>query len=428
MLSAAILRKTKGFTQQKSLQHAAVLFSGKAGVHLIALLSQPILARLYSPADFGEFAFLNSLLAILLVASSGRYEAGIVLTRRPQHAKRLFQLCQGILAGYVLLVSLLLLLAPASLYGWLGKQGLALSYLWLIPFLLLCAGYWEIVHNWLVRFQKYSRISFALLAQRILITAAAVMAFFLPIPGNGLIFGLLTGSIGIFVIALFLQKESVRLSSKGIKTYAHHFREFPYFSVPSVYVLLFIQHLPILWLSHFFNQSTTGAYSLAITLVMLPLTALMMSAGQVYYQRISQTELSGQPAIIRKYLSAFLLVLAPFSLFLFLWAESFIPWFLGAHWQQAGYFATLLAPLGLFQGLSSCLTIPLTVFRRQKVFLGLQLLKLLLFGAALAAGYAFMDVGLTFKLLSLASLLHLIIVAGVVLPLMKRKYQANKHP
>lgn len=407
MLSEAILRKTKGFTQQKSLQHAAVLFSGKAGVHLIALISQPVLARLYSPAQFGEFAFLNSLLAILLVAASGRYEAGIVLTRKPQHAKRLFQLSQLVLAVYIALLGLLLILLPKSLQQWIFGQGLPAAYLWLIPVLILCAGYWELVHHWLVRFQRYSSISLALIIQRLLLFGGAMAAAAFSVPGNGLIYGLLAGSLGIFIISLILQKEPVRLRLKGLKTYAHHFREFPYFSVPTLFTSLLIQHLPVLWIIFFFNKNMAGTYSLANALVMIPVTGLSMSIGQVFYARLAQSPAHRKKSLIKKACFSYALILIPPVLVIFYWGEPIIEMLLGSRWQQTGEFISLLAPITLALGLNSCLLIALNASRKQSAAFGLQLLKLLLWIGALSTGIIFQDIIIVFKLMAFLSFIHL---------------------
>ncbi len=427
MLSAAILRKTKGFTQQKSLQHAAVLFSGRAGVQLIGLLSQPVLARLYSPAHFGEFAFLNSILAILLVASSGRYEAGIVLSRRPGHAKRLFQLAQLVLLGYVLLLTLGVFVAPPMLLNYFEKQGFSLSYLWLIPLLVLSTGYWEIVYNWLVRFQKYSQISISLITQRLLIFGGALVAIVLPIPGNGLIFGLLVGSLGIFITAFFLQKEPLRIPLKGFKSYAHHFREFPSFSVPTLGLSLFIQHLPILCLGYFFGSKAAGEYSMAFTFCMVPLSCLSMSAGKILYERLAQSKTEQQDAILKKVCMLYTIILLPIAILLFFRGEPLTVFLLGRNWQEAGKITSAIAPLMLVQGLLGCFMTALTVYRKQKTGLMLQTGRLIMWCVCLWVGILKQDVILSLKLVSMLSVLHLILTASIVRTITKSRIDSHSN-
>lgn len=423
MLSTAILRKTRGFTQQKSLQHAAVLFSGKVGVQLIGLLSQPILARLYSPADFGEFALLNSVLAILLIASSGRYEAGIVLTRRPQQARRLFQLAQFLLAAYVVLISLVLLTAPERLHLWFSEKGLASNALWLLPFLLLFSGYWQIVQNWLVRFQKYSQISLALFSQRLIILFASLLAVVFNYPGNGLIFGLAVGCIAVFGVSLYLQREPLAFKQKEFKSYARHYGDFPLFSAPSIFILVFTQHLPVLWLTFFYEKSMTGSFSLAFAFIMLPLISLRISAGQVTFERMTKSTGPNQLKLLKRLFALYLLILLPYSLLLLAYGQQLVVFILGTEWQQAGQFISFLSPIVLFQGLSYCLTLPLSIIRKQSYSLLFQAGMLLMWGAALVLGkFFFDDLYWTFSLMSLFSLLHLVLVWHVMRSLLKNSW------
>jgi O-antigen/teichoic acid export membrane protein len=57
----------------------SVLVGGTAGAQLITVLAAPLLTRLYSPEDFGLVAVCASLLALIGVISSRRYELAIPL-------------------------------------------------------------------------------------------------------------------------------------------------------------------------------------------------------------------------------------------------------------------------------------------------------------------------------------------------------------
>ena len=142
--------------------------------------------------------------------------------------------------------------------------------------------------------------------------------------------------------------------------------------------------------------------------------------------RLAQTPLMQQPELIRNYTLTFLCILMPFSVILSMWGEPLVVWFLGDKWQQAGYIATLLAPIGLFQGMSSVLMVPLTTYRKQALAMVFQVLRLILFIIALTVGYIYGDVFLSFKMLSLGSAVHFIIVLAVMLPLMRAKYSSKE--
>lgn len=419
MPAAAILRKTKLLSQNQSLQHAAVLFSGKAGVQLIALLSQPILARLYSPDQFGEFALFNGVLAILLIISCGRYEAAIILARRHQHATRLFQLAQLILIGSSVLLLLVLILIPHHELPQLSK--IPAVYIWLLPLVILLSGYWQIVQNWLVRLKRFNQISLISIIQRFLIFGGALVAFYLQAETNGLIIGLVTGTIFIFTIALYHKTQSVKIPLKGLTKYASHFRDFPLYSAPTLLLSLIIFHLPVLWISYFFDNASAGSYSMAFMLVSLPYTSVCITIAPVFYERMArsnnilQTEMLKRVCITYGFVSLLLIGIIYTS------GQTLSIWLLGDSWSQTGTILAILSPLILVQGLEAWLMIALTVFRKQQITLFMQVFKLSLMVIALGTSFVNSDLFFSLKLISAGSLLYLGILLFLVLKESKKR-------
>ncbi len=428
MLSEAILRTTNIVRQNKTVHQATALLSGKAGVHIIALISQPILARLYSPAQFGEFALLNSILAILLIGACGRYEAGIVLTRNPKQAQGLFQLGQIILIVYVLLLNFLLLFLPEFISTYLVKKGIPMYFLWLIPFMVAFSGYWQIVYNWLLRFQKFSQISFALFIQRVLIFLSAVTAAYLPFSINGLIFSLFIGFSGIFVVSLLLKRQAFTSSFKKLGLYAFQFKDFPLFSVPTLFLNLFMIHLPVLWITFFYSKENAGYYNLAYTLMSVPLQFLHASLGQIFYQRIARLKSRNESYIyLIKYCKVYLLLLIPPSLIITFFGQSLTEFLLGNNWQNAGVMLSSMALLIAIQGLSSLFMFTITVLRKQGLNLGLQVFQLLLWILAFCIGHYFEDLIISIRIMVLFSALHLIFTTNKVFNLINHSHDSHSH-
>ena len=408
MLSGAILKKTKILSQHQGLRHMTILLSGKAGVYLIALLSQPVLARLYTPAQFGEFAFLNSILAILLVAACGRYEAGIILTKKTKHASRLFQLSQLVLIGYVLILGFLILFAPEPLKQFFVKQGLPPLYLWIIPLMVLFSGYWQIVQSWLIRFQKFSHISSALIFQRLIIFVIAVAAFYFPIIENGLLLSLFFGFLGIFIISILIKRQALHAPLKGLKSYAYHFRDFPIYSVPTLYLNLFMIHLPVLWITFFYSKENAGTFSLAYTLITVPVQLLHFSLGQIFYQKLAQIKKHLCYSLILEYCRLYSIILIPAVLIAFFYGKQFTQFILGPDWTETGEMVSTLALLMLIQGFNGIFMYALNVLRKQQFCLYLKAIHLILWIIAFLIGLYFQDIFLSIRLIILFSALHFI--------------------
>ena len=408
MPAGAILSKTKVLSQSKTVQHAAVLISGKAGVHIVALLSQPLLARLYSPAQFGEFAFFNSIMAIIFISASGRFEAGIVLTKKAEQAGRLFQLSQYALILYTLATVIALFLIPENLKQWLFEKGFTPFYLLSVPAMVLFTGYWQIVNNWLIRFQKFSLISLSLFIQRIVILLAALTAYYLHIPGNGLIFSVFIGFGTIFILSVLFKSPPFSATFRSLKHYAYHFRDFPIFSVPTLFLNLLMIHLPILWITFFHSKENAGAFSLAYTLVSVPVHFLHISLGQIFFQRLAQTKKFLQYDFIIKYCKLFVFFLFPAVLVATFFGEQLCMILLGDKWSETGKMVSIIALLMLIQGLSGLFMHVIEVMRKQKFGMILQVIHLILWIIAFSTGFYFKDVFLSLRLMVLLSSFHLI--------------------
>lgn len=71
---------------QKQMKHRfiralSVLIAGSAVSSIILLCITPILTRLYTPEDFGVLSIFTSILYVLMIIVSLRYEAALVLPK-----------------------------------------------------------------------------------------------------------------------------------------------------------------------------------------------------------------------------------------------------------------------------------------------------------------------------------------------------------
>jgi O-antigen/teichoic acid export membrane protein len=65
------------------------LSSGTAFAQVIPFLFYPIIARIFTPAEFGLLATLTALITIMAEFSSGKYELGILIAKTKQDAANL---------------------------------------------------------------------------------------------------------------------------------------------------------------------------------------------------------------------------------------------------------------------------------------------------------------------------------------------------
>lgn len=418
MFSTVLFSKTKALYQSQIIRQASVLFMGQAGAQFLALISYPILARLYTPAQFGEFAFINSLLPILLVAASGRYETAIILSHNSQHAKRLFQLAQWVLIGYTVALYVILLLPPVR--EQLQARQLNPLFFWVLPILVFFGGYWQIVQNWLTRFENYLRLSVTLFIQRLVIFLASLAFFFFSKEVNGLVAGLICGMVVVFALSFCFQRQPLSAPIKKLRHLAHSYSDFPLYSAPTLLVNIFTLHLPVLWFTFFYSQQEAGIYSLAIALILLPVTGLRTSFGHIFFQRVAREKAPERYKMLIRYCIKHAWFLLPISVVLAFFGEFVIHVFLGDEWKATGRIVSLLAPTILAQGLAGLLFVYLNTNRLQQHTLILNLLKLLLWLLALGIGMMANDFYLIFKLMAVFSYVQLLLLF-----LMARNFHKN---
>src|SRR5450631_1051953 len=75
-----------------SRRGALTIFGGTASGQALALVSAPVLSRLYSPSNFGVFTVLSSLIAIVGAVAALRFELAVPLPEKERDAQGLVAL------------------------------------------------------------------------------------------------------------------------------------------------------------------------------------------------------------------------------------------------------------------------------------------------------------------------------------------------
>ena len=102
------------FVKSEFGKNVVTLMTGTTIAQILPVALTPVLTRLFSPEEFGAFAFFASIISILLVFSSGRYEQAIVLPKEDKDAINILGLCFSLLGPFLL---------PCWWAGMRGKRG-----------------------------------------------------------------------------------------------------------------------------------------------------------------------------------------------------------------------------------------------------------------------------------------------------------------
>ncbi|MBN1180641.1 MAG: oligosaccharide flippase family protein [Bacteroidales bacterium] len=353
------------------------LVGGTTLAQVVNVVAALILARIYSPNDFGIAAVFISIISVLGVISCLRYENAILLPESNNEAVNVVALSLFVVVILSGLVSLLLLFANEPLLDVLNTRELK-PYLWLIPVSLCFNGIYLALTYWNTRTKHFTRLSITKVAASLITnTSQGTIGLISPPNAGGLISGSVLGFVGAATVLggqiwhddRVLFKGNVRVNK--IFTALKRYRKFPLIDSWGAFLNNLSWQLPALLLAVFFSQAIVGYYSLAYRLIKLPMSLIGSSIGQVFFQNVSEVrDDPDQLAILVKMVFQRLTSIGLFpALLVTVSGPELFRFFLGEKWTEAGVFVQILGLWMFVWFISSPLSYMFTVLEKQEYFL-----------------------------------------------------------
>ena len=384
----------------------SVLVGCTASAQILLVLAAPILTRLYTPEDFGLLAVYASLLALIGVISSLRYELAIPLPEDDIEAANVAVLSLLLVAISTALTAVLVLMLGTSIAELLGVPVLA-NYLWLLPLGVLLSGAYSVFNYWSVRTKRFSTIAQTKLTQAIATLVIQLATF--KFGGIGLLLGQVAGqSAGTTSLArpALAMQVFKKVSWNGMKNALVRYQRFPIFTTWSGLANTAGHQLPPIMFSAFFSAGAAGLYALAHRILMLPSSLIGTAIGSVFLSHAAEAHRKeGLGDLYEKLQDKLIRIGLPPAIILVFVGPSLFALVFGESWRSAGQFAQWLAA-GVFAGfVVSPLSMVFSILEKQDTGLVLQLNLFFLRLAAIVIGASFSNLFLTVALYSAASLL-----------------------
>lgn len=381
-----------------------VLVGGTAGAQVLTILAAPMLTRLYTPEQFGLLAVYASLLGLVAVIASLRYELAIPLPEDDDEAAQLVALSGLLVLGTAFVTALLVLLIAQPIARWLGSPQLA-PYLWLLPLGVLMIGSYSLFRYWALRTKAYSVVAGTTVRQSLATLLIQIAGYKLGaislLAGQAIGHGAGTVRLGLY---FFRSKQRKSLRWSRMWKQAVRYKRFPIYSSWEGLFNTAGAQLPPLLLALLFSPAAAGLYSLANRTLSLPVTLIGTSVGQVFFSNAAEAYRGGRLGSLVAQLHTRLVHLGMPSAFLFmLIGPSLFAWVFGPDWRQAGDFARWMTPWLYLVFVSSPLSVLFAVTEQQKEGLTFQAILLLVRIVTLLGGAFIGDLLLTIVLFSAAS-------------------------
>ena len=327
-----------------------VIGGGTALAQGIGIISTPIITRLYDPSDFGFLAIYSSVLTILLVIASLRYEYAIPVPKDSSRAANILILCLMIITGVTGILCISFLLIGSRIAEMLDLQDL-LPYLWLVLVGLLGAGIYQTLNYWAIRQRDYPRITRTKINQSLGGSLSKILFGFLALGPLGLILGYIVSNVaGIYTFTKAIvgkdQDAFREISVTGIKSVAQEYRSFPMYSAPATLLFAVSLQIPVFMLSFMYGLDVVGWYTLAHQMLALPISLIAGSMSQAFYGEAAKSARENPETLRHLYLDTtkkLALIGLPIVAIIAVAAPWLFPIVFGESWRGAGILCLPLA-------------------------------------------------------------------------------------
>lgn len=340
----------------------AMFVSSSALVMLFPMISAPIVARLYSPEDFGIYAVFFSLATILSAISSLELRNVALLEADRAEGAHGALLALSVVAIFSLALLTLFLFVPGEwLILLLGTS--VLPYLKWLPATVFLMGASLVLYTWATREKEYK-----ILARNKFILGLTTMFLQIGIglAGPGAIGFIVANLLGLALASLLLTMLFVRtlrvlrprFSAGSAAVQFRRYYKLTVWTMPSTLVNTLSQFLPDLLINRFFGAAQLGQYSLAVRMLNMPI-AFLSASIQDFFRQQASAEFNEhghcKPSFWRftaLNLVGALLVLLPVIVLI----PYVFPIIFGSQWTEAGTLIQAVAFLTIVRFISSPLS------------------------------------------------------------------------
>lgn len=332
-------------------KNALLLTFGTVLAQILPILFYPLLGRIYDPTDFGLLATILAIIPFVTIIASGMYENAILLADSKQESADLI--------GFIFLRSLLLSLVigfilnifSSQISSWFNEPELS-NWLFVIPISAFATVIYNCFNEWCVRNKYFLNLSFNKIYNTSSVTLSKVTFGVFRLVNNGLIFGDLLGRTFTALLCIYkaiqLDKSFFQqIKIKNFKILSKKFSNFSAYLVPDQILNYIAGSMHIFFIASYFSINELGHFSIAASLLTVPVTVISSSIKDVFRQKANE-----EFVLTGSCRSTYLRLLKPvtiFSLLLFIPLYFILPsvftLFMGSKWITAGYYSQLLLPM-----------------------------------------------------------------------------------
>lgn len=350
------------------------LVSGSLLAQVFGIMLYPVIARIYSPADFGVFQLFLSISTIVTIFTCFSYEFSIMLPKDDEESANIVALCIILLTSTSIIIGSIFVLIPEKIGNLLNAPQLS-AYLIFVPIVVFLSALFYVLNYWTSRRVMYGVIATARVVNSLSSKVTQIGIGLVRTSPAGLISGYFFGYLLADLCMLIKIRSDLHLfnniSLKNMRRLAIRYKRFPIFSMWSQLSNVISLQLTPFMLVYFFSSTVVGYYSMANQLLVLPLTLVGGAASQVFFQKASEVKnISGSLKTILSDVHRRLVSIGVFPMMIFMIiGDDLFSFFLGSNWYTAGIYAKIMAPWIFLRFIYAPISSAFNILEKQNVAL-----------------------------------------------------------
>ena len=280
------MNKNKSF-----YNNVSILFQGNVMAQTIPIIISPLIARIYSPENFSNFGVYMSLLTILTVFVTTKFELSIMLPKADKDAFNLFSLSIIISIFTSCLVLFSLINPYINILNFFTIKG-SREIFYLLPLSVLIMGIYNSLYYLNNRKKKFKVLAKNKVYRGSSIATNNILFGLIGLTNFGLIasntLGNIIASAHLYVKNLPFKKIIAFTSLNDILRLAYKYKKFPIFDLPASLFYRMYSEMLVLFFNSFFNPTAAGMYFFASRILKTPAAFFISSFQDVFFQKISE--------------------------------------------------------------------------------------------------------------------------------------------
>jgi O-antigen/teichoic acid export membrane protein len=339
------LKPKSGFSR-----NVLTLMTGTTIAQIIPIAISPILTRIYTPEDFGVFALYMSIVSILSIVATGRYELAIVLPKKENEALYLLILSIGLSFIFAFIVFISIFVFNDLIIAHLTNKN-NLIWIYLIPLGIIFTAIYQSFSYWFNRQKMYKKLSYNIISQNIGMSIFQIFIGLTEVFKNiGLILGYIIGQMISSIIFIFYffngNANKNNINKKKLFIYFKKYKQYPLKNILGSFINSLASQMPIILIGIFYTPALAGFYMMAMKVLNVPMVFLGRAFSQVFYRNaVIEKEKKTLYSFVLKNTKFLALVIFIPMLILYFYGEDIFALVFGSKWIVSGEITKLLAPM-----------------------------------------------------------------------------------